>query len=81
MPYISVITPTYNEEDNIVELCNEVQKIFNEIGYDYEHIIIDNNSNDNTVSKVKNLINQNQSIKLIVNNKNYGHLVSTIPWD
>ena len=73
---ISIVTPTYNEEDNIVELCNEVQKIFNEIGYQYEHIIIDNNSEDNTVLKVKNLIKQNQSIKLIVNNKNYGHLLS-----
>ena len=70
MPYISVVTPTYNEEDNIVELCNEVQKIFKEIGYQYEHIIIDNDSKDNTVIKVKNLIKQNQSIKLIVNNKN-----------
>ena len=76
MPYISVVTPTYNEEDNIVELCNEVQKIFKEIGYQYEHIIIDNDSKDNTVIKVKNLIKQNQSIKLIVNNKNYGHLLS-----
>ena len=28
MPYISVVTPTYNEEDNIVELCEEVKKIF-----------------------------------------------------
>ena len=42
MPYITVVTPTYNEQDNIVELCKEVKKIFNEIGYDYEHIIIDN---------------------------------------
>ena len=75
MPYISVVTPTYNEEDKIVELCNEVQKIFEEIGYQYEHIIIDNHSKDNTVTKVKNLIKQNQPIKLIVNNKNYGHLL------
>ena len=28
MPYISVVTPTYNEEDNIVDLCEQVQKIF-----------------------------------------------------
>jgi len=76
MPYISVVTPTYNEEDNIIELCEEVKKIFNEIGYDYEHIIIDNDSKDTTVEKVKNLIKENKSIKLIVNNKNYGHLLS-----
>ena len=59
MPYISIVTPTYNEEENIVELCNEVQKIFNEIGYEYEHIIIDNDSRDNTVKKIKNLIKEN----------------------
>ena len=78
MPYISVVTPTYNEEDNIVELCNAVQKIFHEVGYDYEHIIIDNSSKDSTVSKVKSLILQNPSIKLIVNDKNYGHLLSPV---
>ena len=76
MPYISVVTPTYNEEDNIVELCNAVQKVFKEVGYDYEHIIIDNSSKDKTVSKVKDLIIHNSSIKIIVNTKNYGHLLS-----
>ena len=76
MPYITVVTPTYNEQDNIVELCKEVKKIFNEIGYDYEHIIIDNDSKDETVKKVKQLIDENKSLKLIVNNKNYGHLLS-----
>ena len=76
MPYISVVTPTYNEEENIVELCNSVQKVFKEVGYDYEHIIIDNSSKDNTVTKVKDLIIHNSSIKIIVNSKNYGHLLS-----
>ena len=76
MPYISVVTPTYNEEENIVELCNAVQKVFKEVGYDYEHIIIDNSSKDNTVSKVKDLIIHNSSIKIIVNSKNYGHTLS-----
>ena len=76
MPYISVVTPTYNEEENIVALCQQVEKIFQEINHDYEHIIIDNNSSDSTVEKVKELIIKNSSIKLIVNSKNYGHLLS-----
>tara|TARA_Y100000816_G_C26107794_1_gene589377 strand:+ start:3355 stop:4296 length:942 start_codon:yes stop_codon:yes gene_type:complete len=76
MPYISVVTPTYNEEENIVALCQQVEKIFQEINHDYEHIIIDNNSSDSTVEKVKELIIKNPSIKLIVNSKNYGHLLS-----
>ncbi len=76
MPYISVVTPTYNEEENIADLCEQVRKIFEKINYNYEHIIIDNNSNDNTVKKVKELIKINSSIKLIVNSKNYGHILS-----
>ena len=55
-----------------------VEKIFKKIGYKYEHIIIDNNSKDLTVDKVKNLIKINSSIKLIVNNKNYGQLASPV---
>tara|TARA_A100001011_G_scaffold372153_1_gene430258 strand:- start:485 stop:1417 length:933 start_codon:yes stop_codon:yes gene_type:complete len=78
IPYISVVTPTYNEEQNIIELCNEVEKIFNGLKIKYEHIIIDNNSNDNTVPLIKQLIKKNKSIKLIINNKNYGQLASPV---
>ncbi len=78
MPYISVVTPTFNEEENIADLCNEVEIIFRDLNISYEHIIIDNNSNDNTVKVVKKLIELNKSIKLIVNNKNYGQLASPV---
>ena len=78
MPYISVVTPTFNEEENIADLCNEVEIIFRDLNISYEHIIIDNNSNDNTVKVVKKLIETNKSIKLIVNNKNYGQLASPV---
>ena len=77
MPYISVVTPTFNEEENIADLCNEVEIIFRDLNISYEHIIIDNNSNDNTVKVVKKLIETNKSIKLIVN-KNYGQLASPV---
>tara|TARA_Y200000002_G_scaffold382590_1_gene400231 strand:- start:4966 stop:5898 length:933 start_codon:yes stop_codon:yes gene_type:complete len=76
MPYISIVTPTFNEEDNIEDLCTSVENIFNELKIDYEHIIIDNHSNDKTVLIVKKIIKKNNKVKLIVNNKNYGHLAS-----
>ncbi len=78
MPYISVVTPTFNEEENIVDLCNQVESIFKDLNIKYEHIIVDNYSTDKTVIKVKELIKVNSSIKLIVNNKNYGHLASPV---
>ena len=78
MPYISIVTPTFNEEDNIENLCTSVENIFNELKINYEHIIIDNHSKDKTVLIVKKIIKKNNKVKLIVNNKNYGHLASPV---
>jgi len=76
MSLISVVIPTFEEEQNIQDLISEVEKQFETIEQNYEIIVIDNCSKDKTVEIVKNLINKNKKIKLIVNNKNYGHLKS-----
>lgn len=78
MSFISVVTPTFNEEGNIEELCLEIEKIFDKLNLKYEHIIIDNNSGDKTAEIVKDVIKKNSSVKLIVNNKNYGQLASPV---
>ncbi len=75
---ISIVTPAYNEEANIEILINEVKAQFtNHLpNYDYEHIVIDNCSTDNTVKIVKNICKDNRNIKLIVNARNFGHIRS-----
>ena len=47
---ISVVIPTYNEEDNVIPMTEAVTKIFEEQlpAYDYEIIYIDNHSKDRT---------------------------------
>ena len=46
---ISVVTPCYNEEENVRELSRRIRAVFDELpGYDYEHILIDNASTDST---------------------------------
>ena len=50
---ISVVTPTYNEFNNISKIYDEIKKKFKEINCEYEHIIIDNNSSDGTINKIK----------------------------
>lgn len=76
MNLISVVIPTLDEEENIESLIAEITNQFLEQKYDYEIIVIDNCSRDNTVKKVKNLIKLNKKIKLIVNSRNFGHLRS-----
>jgi len=70
---ISVVTPCYNEEENINELYRRVRNVMIALPYDYEHIFIDNASTDSTVLKIKTLASQDKNIKLIVNARNFGH--------
>ena len=50
---ISVIIPAFNEEDNILTTIEETIKVLAEFGTDYEVIIIDDGSVDNTYNKVQ----------------------------
>lgn len=73
---ISIVTPCYNEEENIDELCQRIAAVMATLPYDYEHICIDNASTDSTVRKIKNIAARDKRVKLIVNARNFGHIKS-----
>ncbi len=73
---LSIVTPCYNEEDNIDELCLRIAEVMKNTPYDYEHIFIDNCSTDSTVQKIKAKAVNDKRIKLIVNARNFGHIRS-----
>ena len=74
---LSVVTPCYNEEDNVDELYRRVTEVFSLYpNYNFEFIFIDNSSNDETVSKLRSIALKDSRVKIIVNNRNYGHIRS-----
>jgi len=74
---ISIITPCYNEEANVMNLYKQVRQVMADIGtYPYEHIFIDNHSSDNTVAILKSIASQDPNVKIIVNARNFGHIRS-----
>ena len=73
---ISIVTPCYNEEENIDELYQRIVAVMNTLSYDYEHICIDNASTDATVKKIKDIAAKDKRVKLIVNARNFGHIKS-----
>lgn len=75
---ISIVTPTFNEEENIEKLCIAVSNILEKSKYDYEHIIIDNNSTDATIEVLRKLSSNDKRIKVIINTRNFGHIKSPI---
>lgn len=73
---ISIVTPTKNEFQNIEKLTLEIQKTFENLDINYEHIIIDNDSTDGTIEIIKKLAKQNSKIKVILNASDYGQIRS-----
>ena len=71
---ISIITPCFNEEENVEACSSEVKRIMSHElpEYDYEHIFADNSSSDSTVNKIRVLAQNDSRIKLIVNSRNVG---------
>ena len=63
---ISIITPTFNEIENIEKLYLEIKNEFAKINCEYEHIIIDNNSTDGTIDKIKDLSKNDKNLKIII---------------
>jgi len=77
MKTISIITPCYNEANNVRECAVAVRDVFQNIeGYDYEHIFADNASTDDTLKQLKELAAEDRRVKVIVNSRNFGPLRS-----
>lgn len=77
MKLISVVTPCFNEEENVEELYRQVKNVFSELtDYSYEHIFIDNASTDRTVFKLKEIAAKDKNVKIIVNIRNFGWIRS-----
>ncbi len=75
---ISVVASTFNEQDNIENLCTQIKQTCEKIQekYDYELIIIDNASTDNTTQALRDLAAIDNHIKVIINTRNFGHIRS-----
>src|ERR1700679_3017154 len=77
MKTISIVTPCYNEEENVEELYDRVRAVMAGLGrYRYEHIFIDNCSQDRTVEILKRIAASDSNVKLIVNARDFGHIRS-----
>lgn len=78
MKKISILIPTYNEEENVRPLVQAIVKEFEtKLGeYDYEIVFIDNDSKDNTRVILRQLVAEDRHIKAIFNAKNFGQFNS-----
>ena len=69
---ISVVIPLYNEVESIGELTQWISRVMQENKFSYEIIVIDDGSRDGSWEEVERLSAENQNIKGIRFQRNYG---------
>tara|TARA_Y100000389_G_C17457830_1_gene519400 strand:+ start:505 stop:1431 length:927 start_codon:yes stop_codon:yes gene_type:complete len=73
MQIISILVPVYNEEKNIIPLYKEIRRVFQNLKeYDYEIIFTDNNSEDSSFEKIREINKNDKKVKGYSFQKNYG---------
>ncbi|NWF51820.1 MAG: glycosyltransferase family 2 protein [Nitrospirae bacterium] len=84
-PEFSVVIPIYNEEENIPELYRRLITVMDKLcideGYtvdNYEIIMVDDGSKDNSWQLIKNLHNKDTRVKGISFSRNFGHHVAVL---
>ena len=75
---ISIVSSAYNEQDNVETLYERVKAVMAPWAeqYDYEQIILDNASTDDTLAKLRALAAKDSRLKVIANARNFGHIRS-----
>lgn len=70
---ISIVTPVYNEEDNVVFFHEEITKVMETTGMDYELIYVNDGSKDRTDELIRALAEKDSHVRAITFARNFGH--------
>lgn len=69
---LSIVIPTFNEEESIPELSAWIDKVMKEYAFSYEVLFVDDGSKDKSWNVIENLHKQNPDLKGIKFRRNYG---------
>jgi len=72
LPYLSVIIPVYNEEENVTPLTTELMEVLNKLKKSFEVIFVDDGSTDRSLTILKELQIKFRDIRIIKFRRNCG---------
>ncbi len=75
---ISIMVPTYNEEENVELMYQALKDMFKKDlpNYQYEILFIDNKSKDSTRKLIRGIFEKDKNVKAIFNAQNFGQFNS-----
>ena len=71
-PYLSVLIPVYNEEENLPELGEEVSGALKALGVTFEVILVDDGSTDGSYAVIEKLVKKHPGFKGVRLGRNGG---------
>ncbi|MFC2117245.1 glycosyltransferase family 2 protein [Bacteroidota bacterium] len=69
---LSIVISLYNEEESLPELLQWIHKVCHSNNYNYEIILIDDGSNDNSWNIIEKFSKESENIRAIKFKRNYG---------
>jgi len=70
---LSIVIPVYFNQDNLMPLYEDIKKkIINVIDYDYEIVMVNDGSKDDSYQVMKQLAEQDKKIKIVSLSRNFG---------
>ena len=75
---LSVVIPTYNEEDNVEKLYSEIVSALGKIKGSKEVIFVDDGSRDKTFEKLERIAKKDKSVRILKFTRNYGQTAALL---
>ena len=73
---ISIVTPVYNEEENVVYFHDEVTKVMKDVPMEYEIIYVNDGSRDRTNELIHQLAESDPHVRALTFARNFGHQIA-----
>lgn len=75
-PLVSIITPCYNEQENLTPFYEAVTATMKPLPYDYEVVFVDDGSEDGTTGQIEQLAEQDPHVRPVELVRNFGKEVA-----
>jgi len=73
MKKVSIVIPVYNEEAIVSELMSRLQKVTRDLLYNFEFILVDDGSTDNTLFRLLQIQKDESRLTILKLSRNWGH--------
>jgi dolichol-phosphate mannosyltransferase len=75
-PQFSIVAPVFNEVGNVAELHRRIKATMEEVGEEWELILVDDGSTDSSTEKIRELAEQDKHVRPVIFARNFGHQIA-----